>query len=94
MELSRRNFLIGTSLFLAAPAIIRVADLMPIRAWTDELHLLVPGEHIADWVSLKEHLRSGRMEATYKFKNPDTIEYIKHLHLHPEIDYYFVKVAL
>lgn len=34
--LSRRKFLIGAGALFCAPAIIRVADLMPIREWRDD----------------------------------------------------------
>lgn len=34
-ELSRRKLLGGLTAFLCAPAIVRVADLMPIKAWTE-----------------------------------------------------------
>jgi len=37
LELPRRKFLIGLTAFLAAPAIIRVADMMQVRSFSDEL---------------------------------------------------------
>lgn len=35
MELNRRGFITGLGALIAAPAIIRVADLMPIKAWKE-----------------------------------------------------------
>jgi hypothetical protein len=32
-HVTRRSFIQGTALLLAAPAIIRVADIMPVKAW-------------------------------------------------------------
>jgi hypothetical protein len=34
--ITRRNLLTGMAAFIAAPAIIRVADLMPVKAFADE----------------------------------------------------------
>ena len=36
IETSRRSFLLGASSLLAAPAIVRVASLMPVKAIADE----------------------------------------------------------
>lgn len=35
MNLSRRNLLTGLTAFIAAPAIIRVAGIMPVKAWIE-----------------------------------------------------------
>ena len=35
--ITRRNLISGLTAFIAAPAIIRVAGIMPIRAFTDDL---------------------------------------------------------
>jgi len=66
VEQSRRSFLRGAALLLAAPAIVRVSSLMPVKAWAGEvseeiyetfdlvhpLRLNLPGV----WVALDEVL--------------------------------------
>jgi hypothetical protein len=37
--LSRRKLFTGAAMFIAAPAIIRVASLMPVKAWADAVSL-------------------------------------------------------
>ena len=43
MEISRRKLVTGLAAFIVAPAIIRVASLMPVKAWgeTGTLELMV-----------------------------------------------------
>lgn len=37
IDVTRRTFLRRTALFIAAPAIIRVANIMPVKAWDEEV---------------------------------------------------------
>ena len=37
MELTRRTLIRGVVGFLAAPAVVRLSSLMPVKAWADEL---------------------------------------------------------
>lgn len=54
MELTRRKLLGGLGLLIAAPAIIRVADLMPIRAIEVEaLRSKVTERYAYGWVNQK-----------------------------------------
>ena len=47
MPLSRRKLLGALTAFIAAPAIVRVASLMPVKAWDDGLLWETPkGNHI------------------------------------------------
>ena len=47
MIINRRNFIIGSAALVAAPAIIRVAKIMPIKVErTDQPHILVPNPGI------------------------------------------------
>lgn len=39
--ITRRNLLTGMAAFIAAPAIIRVADLMPVKAWSEPLFTIL-----------------------------------------------------
>jgi hypothetical protein len=45
MNLSRRKFIASAATFIAAPAIIRVADIMPVKAWADDGVWLTSMEH-------------------------------------------------
>lgn len=62
MELTRRGFITGLGALIAAPAIIKVAGIMPIkvekpwRLWGDDFHddtaaldALLRGERVVDW---------------------------------------------
>lgn len=56
LDLTRRKFLMGAGVLLAAPAIVRVSSLMPVRAheWlnTDPIRFLVRGE-TGEWMGFK-----------------------------------------
>jgi hypothetical protein len=51
--ITRRSFLTATAAFLAAPAIIRVADLMPVKAYPHVMNvhhtIMTEGDFVSFW---------------------------------------------
>jgi hypothetical protein len=59
IDLSRRGFLGGLGAgLIAAPAIVRAASLMPVRAIIEPAALLLPAEPTAHWVPVNVVLKS------------------------------------
>lgn len=50
LDLSRRNFFKGMGLLIAAPAIVRIESLMPVKALVPDLRARLPNDYAVKFV--------------------------------------------
>lgn len=63
MTLSRRSFFTGLSALIVVPAVIRVADLMPIKVWHGDITgTQYWGDHDGTLTELKNNARIKRLD--------------------------------
>jgi hypothetical protein len=69
MQLSRRSLITGLASFIAAPAIVRVSSLMPVKAWVEPTFRMGTWQgitwHDIEAVVTAEAEHNGRLYQTY-----------------------------